>query len=193
VIDQVHDLQRAYRRVLRATASPGSVEDLRTEAAALGIPCTLFPATLLLALLLLDAEVAFAVTGEGAAELGRLMSQLTLARLTPPPEAEFLFVSGPASEAASAFRSASVGTLADPHRGATIVLEVESLSPGGPLVLTGPGIEREHRLCVGRNPDWIALRAERNQEYPLGVDLCLVDRRDRLASLPRTTDVAIEE
>lgn len=193
MIDQVHDLQQAYRRVLRATTFPGRLEDLREEAARLDIACPCHPATLILAMLLLDAEVAFAVTGEAAAELGRLFSQLTLARPAPTGEASFVFVAGPASDANDAFRAASCGSLADPHLGATIVMEVERLSPEGPLALGGPGIEGERRLGVERDPAWITLREERNREFPLGLDVCLVDRESRVASLPRTTCVRIEE
>jgi alpha-D-ribose 1-methylphosphonate 5-triphosphate synthase subunit PhnH len=45
-------------------------------------------------------------------------------------------------------------------------------------------------LEVGLGREWIAARAAKNREYPLGVDMIFVDPEGRVAALPRTTGVA---
>jgi alpha-D-ribose 1-methylphosphonate 5-triphosphate synthase subunit PhnH len=89
--------------------------------------------------------------------------------------------------AAEAIASARAGTLVDPHLGATVVMEVPFLEEGGTLLLSGPGIESAARLAVGPDRCWVEARAAKNAEFPLGVDLILVDSRFALAALPRTT------
>jgi alpha-D-ribose 1-methylphosphonate 5-triphosphate synthase subunit PhnH len=83
-----------------------------------------------------------------------------------------------------------VGTFLDPHRGATVVLEAGRLEEAGPLRLEGPGIDGSRTLGVGMESGWVDERARRNAEYPLGLDLYLVDAAGRLVGLPRTTRIA---
>ena len=79
------------------------------------------------------------------------------------------------ARAAEAIAQARPGTLVDPHLGATIVVEARSLSEDGCLLLSGPGIESSARLSVGMEGGWVAARAAKNVEFPLGVDLIFVD------------------
>ena len=72
------------------------------------------------------------------------------------------------------------------------MVEARSLSEAGSLLLSGPGIESSARLGVGLEGGWVAARAAKNVEFPLGVDLIFVDARFRLAALPRTTSVREE-
>lgn len=86
-----------------------------------------------------------------------------------------------------------LGTLASPELGATLVLRVQTLGQGPVLHLTGPGISGETRLKVtGLAACWIAARAEWTSAFPLGVDIVLCDD-SRIAALPRTTRVSIED
>jgi len=185
-LDAVHDLQKVFRKVLAATADPGSIADLSGEVELLDLDLPLNKGMLLVALALLDAETTFFVAAADSEASERTISQMTYAKTAGPAEADFVFAFGTGG-ATKAISSAKAGSLVDPHLGATVVLEVESLEAGGPLVLSGPGIESKARLRVGLDPGWIAARAAKNVEFPLGVDLVLVDRRFRLAALPRTT------
>ena len=95
-----------------------------------------------------------------------------------------------------ALRNARVGTLTDPHLGATVVLEVEELEADPPegrpaLTLRGPGIEVSRRLSGVWRPDWPTTRNVKTAEFPLGIDLFLVDRRGSTSALPRTTQMEL--
>ncbi len=188
-LDPVHDLQRVFRKLLAATASPGTVVELADEAELLDLELPLNKGVVLVALVLLDAETTFCLSPhDSTGTRAKAISQMTYSRQAPRGEADFLFTLG-TEGAAQAIVDAKAGSLVDPHLGATIVVEVEFLREGGPLELSGPGIEASSRLEVGLDPSWIAARASKNLEFPLGVDLIFVDRSFRIAALPRTTRV----
>jgi len=187
-LDPVHGVQRAYRHILHATAFPGTVVDLGLEAAGVDVATALNPALLLVALVLLDAEVRFHLRSPDAAADTALVARLTGSRPGGPAEAGFVLVArgGGACEAIAA---ATVGTFLDPHLGATVVLETGHLAEVGPVRLEGPGIRGSRSLSTELEPGWVAERARRNHEFPLGLDLYLVDRAARLVALPRTTRI----
>ena len=81
-----------------------------------------------------------------------------------------------------------LGTLDQPHLGATVLVVVAALGEG-PLHVhcEGPGIPDQRDLCVsGLDPDWIRARNQWTRRFPMGVDLVLVDDH-QVAALPRTT------
>jgi len=77
----------------------------------------------------------------------------------------------------------AVGTPDYPDRAATLIVETDRLEPRGAR-LTGPGIAGSARLSL---PEVAAFRANRAR-FPLGFDT-LLTCGDRLAGLPRSTDV----
>ena len=190
-LDPVHDLQKAFRKILSAAASPGEIVDLEAEARLIDLEIPVGKGLALVALTLLDAETTFHVWPKEPAARTRTISHMTYSRGAEPSEADYVLVADP-SCAAAAIASAKAGTLVDPHLGATIVVQVATLSEKGGLALSGPGIESMKRLGIEPRPDWIAAREARNVEYPLGVDLVLVDEASRLAFLPRTTTIREE-
>ena len=200
MLDRVHDIQDAFRKMVSAHSFPGRIVSLAGILDGVDDDLSL-PAHLCVpAMTLLDAETGFAVASSRSAEQSRLISQLTYARSLPPAEADFLLAEAGDDYVLAALEAAKEGTLENPHEGATIIMEVAGLSSDDPSssgaaendgwpewILTGPGIETEKRLRVAGSPQWAAVRAERNREFPLGVDLILVDASGRLAALPRTT------
>jgi alpha-D-ribose 1-methylphosphonate 5-triphosphate synthase subunit PhnH len=190
-LDPVHDVQRIYRKILSAMASPGAILDLGAEADLLDLDIPINKGMLLVGLALLDAETSFCVVSQEPVAHGKTISQMTYARVTYPDEAEFVFVVG-TSGAAQAIAAARAGTLVDPHLGATIIVEARFLDASGSLLLSGPGIESTARIGIGLESGWIEARAAKNIEFPLGVDLIIVDEQYRLAALPRTTVIREE-
>lgn len=193
-LDAVHDLQRVFRKILQATASPGTIVELAREAELLDLELPANKGILLVALALLDAETSFSVLSTDPEAQVDAIAHMTYARAVADEAADFIFAIGEAgaARAAEAIAQARPGTLVDPHLGATIVVEARSLSEAGSLLLSGPGIESSARLGVGLEGGWVAARAAKNVEFPLGVDLIFVDARFRLAALPRTTSVREE-
>jgi alpha-D-ribose 1-methylphosphonate 5-triphosphate synthase subunit PhnH len=84
----------------------------------------------------------------------------------------------------------SLGTLASPEQGATLVLMLENLSGGDTTYqLTGPGIESTVLIAPqGLDVSWFKQRAGWNGAFPLGVDMLLATDEGVLA-VPRTTQI----
>lgn len=189
-LDYVHDLQSVYRKILDALSRPGLIADLSGELSLVDPGLGSNGAFVLLALTLLDGDVAFAVSTGTDGSLARSLSRLTLAAQADIPHADFVFIDAgtSVSEAISAARE---GTLLDPHLGATIIVMADSITENGSYLLSGPGIRDEARLGITGAEGWLEARAEKNREYPLGVDLYFVTSEGAFAALPRTTRVTL--
>ncbi|MCG8483376.1 MAG: phosphonate C-P lyase system protein PhnH, partial [Clostridia bacterium] len=72
---------------------------------------------------------------------------------------------------------------------ATIVAEVNQITNERELILQGPGIEDKNELKVDLNGHWVEKRRLKNIEYPLGVDMIMVDKNSNLVGIPRTTQI----
>ena len=82
----------------------------------------------------------------------------------------------------------NLGDLSKPETGATLILLGEAIGKGNfKLHLKGPGIANSNTIFLqGFHPHWFTLRNEWNRNFPLGVDLILIDS-EQLLALPRTT------
>jgi alpha-D-ribose 1-methylphosphonate 5-triphosphate synthase subunit PhnH len=190
-LDLVHDIQIAFRHMVRACSFPGEIVNLEEIAEKIDLQAPLGKGMLLVALTLLDAETGFCVYGEKAEEVSVFLSRMTYSARREIGEADFVFVTeGDTGNLEPVFSSAFGGTLVDPQLGATLVIEVPVLDSIGNLSLSGPGIENKKSFGTGKYNGWVTLRNEKNREFPLGVDIVFIDSRARLAMLPRTTVVA---
>lgn len=194
MLDHVHDIQQTYRRLVTALARPGSIVELADIAVKVTPRPPFNPTMMLLAYTLLDAETEFALAtdSEGEADAAEVIANLTYARPVLPEDAGYLFILGVQTDPRSTIEAARVGTLVDPHRGATLFLEVERVLAveDAPFVLEGPGIDGSIGVDIESRYDWYSIRNEKVSEYPLGVDCIFVDREGRVLGLPRTTRVA---
>ncbi|WP_121614451.1 phosphonate C-P lyase system protein PhnH [Mesobacillus foraminis] len=191
-LDVVHDLQSVYRKVVNATSRPGTISDLSHEALSVEkVPVQCAASIWVLALTLLDQEVTFKVYSTQAEKASRAINQLTYAKPVEVNEADFIFVLPDAEEGSleEAIESGKHGTLMNPHNSATIIVEAENVNEGVELLLTGPGIQTSTSVKVCLTGDWIASRNQKNREYPLGIDLMIIDKEHQLLSLPRTTQI----
>jgi alpha-D-ribose 1-methylphosphonate 5-triphosphate synthase subunit PhnH len=190
--DAVHDTQRIFRSLLHALSFPGSIGSIREATEGIEAWASLGTPLAGMALTLLDAETTFCLWPHAAPKEQDLLAHLTYGRPQPPESAQFHFVPA-GGDVLEAARSAPVGTLVEPHRGATLILEAKEISDDGPWRLEGPGIRSSARLGVsGIDAAFLPLRADRCSEYPLGIDVFLVDAAGRVAALPRTTRVRVE-
>jgi alpha-D-ribose 1-methylphosphonate 5-triphosphate synthase subunit PhnH len=194
--DAVFDSQKHYRVLLNCTARPGTIGLLND--ACPDTPPGLSHAAALLTLALFSSDVSFYIQS-GAAEF---VYRQTQARAVSAPEAEFLILNGDAHAAAEAIKGAKTGSLEFPETGATVILQVASVSPAPlsnclKLTLTGPGIETEAIVYVaGMSSNLLEVIESRNREFPLGIDTILVcdslSTGPCVLSLPRTTKVLWE-
>lgn len=183
--DPVFDSQRVFRAVLEAMARPGRLA--RVEIG-LAPRAPLDPATAAVILTLADYDApvwldAAAATDDVAAWL-RFHCGCPI--VDDPRRAAFAVCID-----APELTRFGPGTDEFPEASTTVVAQVADLAAGGPLTLTGPGIERAHRLAVTGLPDefWVERRAV-NAAFPRGVDLVLACGR-HLCGLPRTTRVEL--
>lgn len=191
-LDMVHDLQRAYCKTLDSMSRPGVISNFRNLADKMEMQTGCFDATLVLVLMLLNTEVKFCVCSNREAEMAKLINQLTYAKVTEVENANYIFVLKDAQpeELERALRLSYPGDLRDPHKAATIIIEADALSNERDLTLTGPGIETESYIKVAITDHWVDLRADKNSEYPMGIDLIFTDRDANIVCLPRTTQIS---
>jgi alpha-D-ribose 1-methylphosphonate 5-triphosphate synthase subunit PhnH len=183
--------QSVFRCVMNALARPGSVQTLSEVVEA---PPSLMPATAAIALTLFDHDTLIWLDGWLAAEAG-IASWLRFQTGAP--------LTGDASRAAFAlvhsgaalpdFGSLAPGTPEYPDRSTTLVVQVDTLTEGPELILSGPGIRGIFTLRAGALPPDFAARMQANRAlFPCGVDLLLVCGTE-LVALPRSIHIAARE
>ncbi len=195
--DPDFDAQKHYRALLQCTARPGSIGQL--DDVALDIPPKLNRASAFLALTLLSADTTFYISERDESAVDFLRRE-TLAQPAAAEQADFQFLVNPVR--IEEIDRARMGTLTFPEQGATVVLQVEGVSPApmaGALRLTlaGPGIETQTAVFVSGATEALfeALKV-RNAEFPLGIDTYLtcdsLSAGPCVLALPRTTRVTWE-
>jgi alpha-D-ribose 1-methylphosphonate 5-triphosphate synthase subunit PhnH len=180
--------QSVFRKVMDATARPGSIHAV---APAAGAPASLSPAAAAIALTLCDHDTPVwldARLASSGAVASWLRFQTGCSIATDPAQSAFALLSDAA--AAPPFEQFALGTQDYPDRSTTLILQVASLTGGPELTLSGPGIRGTASLCATSLPqDFMARQAANRALFPRGVDLLLVAGHE-LAALPRTTIVA---
>ncbi|EOR9968612.1 phosphonate C-P lyase system protein PhnH [Escherichia coli] len=170
----VQDAQHSFRRLLKAMSEPGvivALHQLKRGWQPLNIATT----SVLLTLADNDTPVWLA-------------APLSNDIVSQPEQATFAVT----DEAISSeqLNALSTGTAVAPEAGATLILQVASLSGGRMLRLTGAGIAEE-RMIAPQLPECILHElTERPHPFPLGIDLILTCG-ERLLAIPRTTHVEV--
>ena len=168
--------QKIFRQLLNCFALPGTITDLSNF-------LDDSPALLGVLAVLLDASVRL---NDNAKLLKDRERRLLRAKEASVSEANFVVVDG--TRPPPVDFAPNLGTLASPEEGGTLILQGSNLGAGDlSLRLTGPGIP-ESRLVeiAGFDRAWWLSRQEWVINFPLGVDLLLVDRTQVMA-IPRTT------
>ena len=185
--DRVHDVQLAFRGLLRAFTFPGTLVDLAATAERLGslLPPTPAPAGLLLAAAtLIDNETTY---WSDQAEVTRFLTEWSASAPSPASASAFLVVATfDDARLAGVLERARTGTLIDPHLGATVLVGVDELDTGSPVTLTGPGLEHPLTCHLPSGERWLAARNARVSEFPPESHLAFFDARGRVLALPRT-------
>ncbi|MBC8061933.1 MAG: phosphonate C-P lyase system protein PhnH [Clostridiaceae bacterium] len=192
MLDLVHDTQQAYRKLLNCMSRPGVIESIEIQSEKIDFDITFYKGTLVNMFVLLDGEVSFNIISENNEEITDFINQLTYAKATTLEEADFIFVLNDAEENSlgDVFNRAKLGTLIDPHKSATIIVEVEKLSYEKRYLLRGPGIKTLCYADIVTRGSFVEERENKNFEYPLGVDVVFIDRDAQIMCLPRTTEIS---
>ena len=197
-----------FRCLLDSLARPGKVNRLayptffgeppcyRLQGTSSDIPLNLYALGALWTLL--DREVSFvlAVNGEPLGHNTSTTQWLTLrsgARVAAPNAADFAFFCD--GRSGGLLTELNRGSLLEPESSATAIYCVERLieaeqRSGLTLALAGPGIQKKRVISViGLDEGEVELIGATQRNYPLGIDIYLIDRSGLCVGLPRTTNV----
>lgn len=179
--DPVPAAQSCFRALLEALSRPGRIQTL---AALPEAPAPLAPAAAAALLTLADADTpVWTDAGPDAEAWIRFHAGCPL--VEDPAAASFLLATATPPD----LLALEAGTEEEPHRSATLILQVAALEDAPGWTLTGPGIETRHTLHVtGAPPSFLAAWAANAARFPRGIDLLLC-AGSRLAGLPRTTSI----
>lgn len=169
--------QQTYRKLLIAMSQPGKIVTIKTDSsqyrAAKGVLSSL-----------LDLSVTLSDPNN---ILEPDFLSLLGARTTPADTAEYIISDGLIAPDYTPL----LGTLDCPDHSATIIIDISSIGAQNEFRLTGPGIETSQPLSLGGlHADWIVLRQEWTENFPLGVDLIFTDEYTAVA-IPRTTRLEV--
>ena len=177
--DPVLDAQSSFRAVLEAMSRPGRIQAI---VAPPEVPPGLSPAAAAVLLTLVDAATPLRLEAGAEAE-----AWVRFHCGCPLVSEGAAFVLDPSAS----LPGSRSGSDEEPERGATLILEVASMTEGEGWRLTGPGIRDAHRLHVAGAPSGFVAGWTRNRaRFPRGVDVILC-AGSRIAALPRS--VQIEE
>lgn len=198
-METIHRTQRNFRHLLHAMSYPGDLKILDTTApyerlyqVNSSLPV---PAVYAVMEVVLDGEVKVMTLPQ----VERFEAELRLYTNTQVTrdldQAQFLYIHVEDLEtkiSLSDLASLKVGHLEDPQQSATLVIEVASLVDGASNVsLSGPGIKDFQNIYLPLSSAFLDWRQTMNEEFPLGIDLIIVDAANHCLALPRTTHVTI--
>lgn len=170
--------QVLFRHLMQAMAYPGSIHKLHHDSQQTK------PHRAILAMLL-DAETSLCDLDEQLPKQDWLMLQ---AHPEDVSRADYILCDGARPTALSP----RLGELSSPELSATLLLTVDNLQHGDNSVrLHGPGIKDPITIQPrGLHLQWWQQRARWSTDFPLGIDMILVDK-DSLMCLPRTTQAEV--
>jgi alpha-D-ribose 1-methylphosphonate 5-triphosphate synthase subunit PhnH len=186
------DAQADFRILLDSMARPGQLRHFSPRS--LEAPSPLNPASAVVALTLLDSEVAHHA-GAFPEAVSRYLAAKTGSPAAGPDAAAFVFL--PNARHLEILAEARAGELAYPELGATVVLQLDALSAtpivnSMALTTTGPGVDGALTFhAAGVDSAFLTLLANRNAEFPLGLDLILT-AGNTVVSLPRSQKLTWE-
>ena len=162
--------QKIFRQLLNCFALPGTIGDLSNFLDG-------SPALLGVLAVLLDATVRFNDDGKQLKDRER---RLLRAKEASVSEANFAIVDATCPPPVDF--APNLGTLPSPEQGSTLILQGSKLGEGDlTLKLTGPGIPKYRLVKIaGFDSAWWLTRQDWIIDFPLGVDLLLVDSLQQL-------------
>lgn len=181
----IHETQQVFRTLVHLNSyvgERGRLSDIHTTG-------PIDSGVYLLAATLLDQEVSFSTLGMAATQEAYIHQEF---RSYPASvsEADFIFVGKTIlDEEIIELKNAKIGDLIDPQKSATIIIELKSLSTESiHYQIEGPGINETRTIELPEQlTELLRIRKKLNQEYPLGVDLILIDEQLEILCIPRTT------
>lgn len=177
--DEVFDGQSLFRKILEAMANPGRYVSISLESEKMfGVD----KAKLALAYTLLDNETSYCTLNNK--QLSSDISMLTLSLEKKVQDADFIFVEDE-EELAEAIANCKCGTLEDPQKSATIIVDITEKKDDF-VTITGPGVKGDMKVkSCPMMINAIDLRDGQKYEYPQGIDFIFVTSAMDIVCIPR--------
>lgn len=191
--DPVHDTQAVFRTLLDALSRPGTVgvvENVLPAAQATGTHRSRADLAAFAALLTLCDYSTPVWLAQPDAALAAVLRFHTGAPLVDDVhEAAFAYIHDAAL--LPELEQFSLGTAQAPEHSVTLLIRVDALTGGAPVVLSGPGIEHTATVSpVGLPENFWHQRAGLAPTFPCGID-CYLVCGSKLIGLPRTTQAKV--
>jgi alpha-D-ribose 1-methylphosphonate 5-triphosphate synthase subunit PhnH len=189
--NKVLSAQSTFRSVMDAMARPGSVQRIVAPS---GVPGPMMRGTAAIALTLFDQDTPVWLDAAMAAapDAGKwIRFHCSAPVIGDASICDFAVIADPL--ALQRFDRFALGSGEYPDRSTTLIVQVQSLTQGPAIELSGPGIDGTTllRAAIGI-PDLLDRLAVNHALFPRGVDLVLV-ADDAIAAIPRTTRLVAKE
>jgi alpha-D-ribose 1-methylphosphonate 5-triphosphate synthase subunit PhnH len=182
---KVLSAQSTFRSVMDAMARPGTIHRID---APVGVPAPMMQGTAAVALTLFDQDTPVWLDAKMAAtsDVAKwIRFHASAPVIADSSVSHFAVIGAPA--ALRGFDGFALGTNEYPDRSTTLIIQVESLTQGPSIELSGPGIDGIALLrATTAIPDLLDRLALNAKLFPRGVDLILVTD-DSIVALPRST------
>ncbi len=180
----VFEAQSVFRAVMNGLANPGTVDIAGTQAHA-PAPFGKAAASILLTLCDFETPVWLSPSLASDSVRGWVSFHAGAPLADEPKHSAFAFAANSAE--LPALSSFAPGNDEYPDTSTTIIVEIEALQGGAPVLLKGPGIKGNRMIAPAGLPrDFIGAWELNSRLYPCGVDLILTAGAQFLC-LPRTT------
>jgi len=167
-----------FRKSLEALARPGTPQDI----------APLFDSGLLaMASVFLYAEVTHHYGGGLDFEMVRALCG---SKAVGAEAADYLFFDNPEKEN---LMGAKTGSPESPEMNATLIFfcPTGDHEKSSQVVLSGPGINGSREVVIPVSRGFIETLQEKNEDFPMGIDLFFITDDNTLLGLPRTTHIEV--
>ena len=195
VFDEIFDSQVLFRSIFDGMSRPGKINNLKSVG--INPPEGITRAAALVAFSLLNDDVSVFLAEPSEAVADYLRGN-TAVREASVDSADFII--GTVDSTLPFVEQSKEGEPLYPEKSASFILMVEDMatepvSNGIALSLSGPGIKDTTKIFVsGISEKWLKELAEKNCEFPLGVDVIMTTEKGDdcfVSCLPRTTRIEV--
>jgi len=196
LFDIVHDSQRTFRKLMMALAFPGVIQQI--EPVELSIDEPVMGYILQPFLSLLDLETCYYVFALDKELQNRVVHYIEINTNSTQQSLEAAdFILCLADSLDGNFKTLKKGTLAQPHKSATVFYLVDNIQET-PLIngiqfsIAGPGVKGERTfsasgLAFSEVDQWQQDRTD----YPIGIDIFLISHIGQIVGIPRSVEIGL--
>lgn len=193
--DHLFESQKQYRTILDCMAKPGILATLNAD---INVPSEINKASVLVGFALMNSDVTFNNSYNQEEEINSYLFLNTSSSPAEASEADFIFISG-THKNTNAIDNAKQGLPEYPEHGAFVIIDTNKISEttlenGLKITLEGPGVKNTKEVYVeGLSSEILEALAEKNIEYPLGVDTIFTDKEGTILCMPRSNKFKYSE